>query len=314
MSGRGTPTEIETPNERILNREEAKAHAEHYGKALDALQDMVAYGTHLIIRAYNSSEKGNIAVVVIGSLLTQLVAMLDGVELLVREGHGYPALLQMRAAFEASVYIDWILKADSENRACHYLVGNLRDERIWANRGITGTQEKQSFDTVFHPSPVVATELAKIDAEARSHLAEVDSILGRPAFRAIDASFARKKGNKPYDPGWYEVLGLSSFRRVADDVGRLREYELIYGRGSDAMHAGLAKDHIRFVKGGFKFRHIRNLTDAHDALTFSMAQGIHTYRVILDRYRTGEGLAFGQRYLERWQSSLKSMPHIKYKL
>src|SRR5688572_9611025 len=136
---------VEEPNEFLLRREESRAHAEqHFSAALAALRDMVSYGTHVIMRAYNASAKDYVSMVVVSVLLKQIVSMLDAVEILMREGQSYPALLQVRAAFEASLEIDWILQSDSDNRARHYIVGNVRDEALWANRLIPGTPERAS--------------------------------------------------------------------------------------------------------------------------------------------------------------------------
>ncbi len=55
-------------------------------------------------------------IIVLGTLTRQVVAMLDGLELLLANGAVYVAGLQSRALFEASVYIDWILKDDTERR------------------------------------------------------------------------------------------------------------------------------------------------------------------------------------------------------
>ena len=143
-------------------------------------------------------------------------------------------MLEVRAAFEASLEIDWILQSDSEHRARHYIVGNVRDEALWANRLIPGTPEKVSFDGAV--GPWQRTDPVKAEAAARTQLAAVQKILSKPEFAIIDAAFTATKGSRPFDLMWYQVLGVPSIRQMAKNLGKLREYELIYGRGSDAMH------------------------------------------------------------------------------
>jgi hypothetical protein len=304
----------EEPNKFLLRREEARALSEqHFSAALSTLRDMVGYGTHLVIRAYNSSSKDNESMVVIGVLLKQIVSMLDAVDILMREGHSYPALLQVRAAFEASLEIDWVLESDSENRARHYIVGNLRDEAMWAKRFIGGTPEKASFDAAVgvlkHEDP------AKAEVDARGHLTQVERILSKPEFATIDSAFTQKRGSKQFDPAWYEILGVPSIRSMAKALGRLRDYELIYGRGSDAMHAGLYKDHLHFHRGGFRIRPLRNLSDAHSVFNFAMAIAAHSFQIVLKRYRREEHDqgAFAKRYVERWREAFLSVPQVVYK-
>jgi hypothetical protein len=213
-------------------------------------------------------------------------------------------LLQARAAFEASLYVDWILSTDSDNRAKHYLVANLREERQWAKRAIPGTAEHKDFVARFQSlSPDLPASLSDLETDAKNHLAEVDSLLGRADFKTIDAAFEqrRKTSRKKYDPDWYKVLGKQSIGQIAKEVGRMPEYEIFYSRGSDVTHSGLYKDHVKFVRGGFHFKHIRHLSDSHDLLLFSMGIAIHTFMRIIETYRSGEETAWSKKYTGLWR-------------
>ena len=133
----------ESPHPAILNREEAKGHThEHFAPQLVLLRDLANYGSNLVIRAFASSPKKMADVVLCGVLLKQIVAMLDAVEVLLSAGVAQAAYLPARAAFEASLYMDWILVGDSERKAQCYIVSNFRDERKWASRAINGTPEE----------------------------------------------------------------------------------------------------------------------------------------------------------------------------
>lgn len=243
------------------------------------------------------------------------VSMLDACDILMTEGHSFAALLPVRAAFEASVYIDWISKEDSQNRARHYLVSNLRDERTWAKRSIPGTPERAAFTQAIGMDAFTSPDSGSIEGQGRKQLADIDRLLGDTAFASIDGAFTRKRGTRIHDPEWFKVLGKQSLRQIVEDVNRLREYQMLYTRGSDAMHAGSYKDHISFMKGKrVRLRHIRHLTDGRDALTFAMMQAIHTYRVIVEHYRPGEKDALARRYVERWQTPWKSIPEVTYKI
>jgi hypothetical protein len=303
----------EQPYKVLLNREEAiRGASEIYGPQLAVLVDMVNYGSNLIPRAYYSSAKGITEVVVIGVLLKQVVAMLDAVEVLARQGISYAALLQARAAFEASLYIDWILSTDSDNRAKHYVVANLREERQWAQRAIAGTTEQSDFASRFQSlSPNLPARLAHLDTDAKNNLAEVNSLLGRADFKTIDAAFEQCRKRKKYDPDWYIVLGRQSIRQIAEEVNRVPEYEIFYSRGSDVTHSGLYKDHIKFVRGGFHFKQIRHLSDSHDLLSCSIQMAMHTFMRIIDTYRSGEAPALSKKYIENWRVAYLSMNHVQ---
>jgi hypothetical protein len=308
----------EQPHKGLLNREEAIRHAiQVYGPQLDVLADMVNYGSNLVPRAYHSSAKGAAEAVVIGVLLKQIVAMLDAVEVLVRQGISYAGLLQARAAFEASLYVDWILSADAENRANHYLVANLRGERKWAKRAMPGTPEKKDFDARFQPlGSNLSVTSPDIETDAKNHLAEVDRLLGQPHFNRIDVAFEqhRRASRRKHEPTWHALLGKQSIRQIAEEVGRAPEYEIFYSRGSDVTHAGLYKDHIKFVRGGFRLKPIRHLSDSHGLLLSVMGLAIRTFRRVIHTYRSGEAPAFCKKYAEDWRHAFVSVQRVQYNI
>src|ERR1700761_5313965 len=101
----------------------------HYGPQLELLTQMVNYGSNLIPRAFASSSKGLADVIVCYGLLKQFVCMLDAMDILLRAGSVHASFVPGRAAFEASVYLQWMLVSDLQKKATHYYVGNLRSEK-----------------------------------------------------------------------------------------------------------------------------------------------------------------------------------------
>ena len=94
----------ETEFKPILDRHKHEGDAKQYfSKHIDLLVDLANYGSNLIPRVYDSSNKKLEDIVVIGVLLKQVVSMIDAVEILVSNGAVGPANLQARAAFESSL-------------------------------------------------------------------------------------------------------------------------------------------------------------------------------------------------------------------
>lgn len=304
----------ETPHPAILNREEPRAIAkQHFGRQTALLQDLADYGSNLIVRAFESSQKGMAEIVVCGVLLKQMVAMIDASEVLLSAGCGHASFLPARTAFEASLYIDWILKADSERRAIRYIVGNYRDERLWARRAIPGTIEEKATSRIAAMLGLdFQAERPTLATDARNHLAEVNRILAQSDLKTIDKEFTTARGNRKRDPEWYELDGLKSIRQVAENVGRLPEYEFFYAKGSQVTHTGSYKDHIRFRSGQVHLLPIRHLADVNMLLNFIVTVAISTFKKILERYRPGESGAFAKKYLEDWRDPFKNVTSVKY--
>jgi hypothetical protein len=305
----------EKPLAKLLDREKAAAEvAQHFQEHLDALTDMVNYGTNLIIRAYSSSEKRSLDVVVLGVLLKQMVAMLDAADVLLRAGIVHATFLPARAALEASLYIDWILLSNSDHKAACYLVASLRHERMWALRGMKGSPEAKAMDAVMAELGIDIHEIhPDLEEGASKHLDEVNRNLAQSDLKPIDELFdqIRKKRGRDFDPEWYAPAGAKSLRQMAKELGRLPQYEFNYSKGSHVTHSALYKDHVRFKKQQVRFRAIRSLRDIDELLNTTMPVFFGTYLNIVKHYRAGEAQAFARHYVEHWRGPFLGVKQVK---
>lgn len=304
----------ESAHPAILNQTEPEALAkEHLAPQLDLLSDLAAYGSNLVIRAFDSSPKQMAEVIVCGVLLKQVVAMVDATQVLLSAGCCHVAFLPARSAWEASLYLDWILSGDSERRASCYLVSNYRDERVWAARVTPGTAEEAAFSQVSKSIGLdMPVNRPTIAAEAATHLLEVNRILAQPALQAIDVEFQQARGRRKRDPEWYELDGMKSIRDIAKAQDRLAEYEAFYSKGSQVTHTGTYKDHIRFADGQVRFKPIRHLADANLLLNFIGSVALNTYKRVLTRYRPGEVAALTKKYVEDWREPFLNAKVLNY--
>lgn len=304
----------EKPLASILDREEARKHAsEHFSEQIALLRDLTDYGSNLVLRAFTSSNKDLADVVVCGVLMKQIVAMLDAVETLIESGMVYAAFLPARAAFEASIYLEWILFSDSDRKAKCYIVSNFRDERLWALRTTKGTPEEAVFEAIAKTVGLdIHARRPTLAGDAKKHLDEVNRILAQPDFQPIDQEFDQRRGKRKVDLEWYELVGAKSIRQVAEAVGRLAEYEFFYAKGSQITHSASYKDHIRFTKKQVQFKPIRHLDGIDMLLNFVVGVAIRSFQNTLRFYRPGELPAFSRKYVEDWRKPFLTVNGVKY--
>lgn len=299
----------------ILDRTEAeKLIEQHFSHQAALIEELANYGSNLFIRAFNTGEKGLGDAVVCGVLLKQIVAMLDATAVLFRAGNIYAANLPARAGFEASLYLEWMLAADIEKKARYYYVANLRAERHWASRAVQGTPEHEDFSKSLAQLNVDLNALRPtLQADARSHLGEVNRILGQPEFANIDQEFTKQRGRRKSDPEWYTLLGVKSIRQIAEQLHRLLEYDLFYARGSTITHAGAYKDHLRFSTGQLHFKQIRSLDGIAALLNFIVALAMRSYQWVLTYYRNEELPRFWAQYLNEWREPFVNVKDVNYR-
>jgi len=234
---------------------------------------------------------------------------------LISKGAVSTSHLQARAAFEASIYIDWILQGDSGKKAKYYYVANLRNQRLWALRFKTGTPEEQIFSEAFKDIEKYIQQDDRGDLEkiAEGEINKIDSLLSKPGWMEISNEFEKVKNKKTgAERDWYKLLGVTSVRQLAKKVGRLGEYDLFYTRSSEVMHGTSYTNHIQFRKGAITFEPIRQLRDIDLVLRFISLTTISTYVSILRHYRHGELSHFRHKYLQDWQQLFLNLPSVSY--
>ena len=301
----------------IIDREKHKIEARQtFSEQIEVIVDLVNYGSNLIVRAYDSSKKQLEDVIVLGVLLKHIVSMADSIEILASHGATQAAYLQVRSAFEASLYIDWILKSESEKKAKYYYVSNLRNIRLWTLRYLKGTQENIYFSEVIadlkkYTEPSVINK--EDEEEAKHQVKEINRILSQEGYREINNEFERRRIKRTgADAYWYKPLGIESIMKLAEAVGRLSEYVLYYSRGSELAHTTSYRDHIKFGKGRITFEPVRHLEDMHTLLQSTIGVSLHSYSSIIKHYRYGERKSFSKKYTADWQRAFLNIPSVSY--
>lgn len=307
---------MENPYEELLDRESYKIDLhENFSEIIATIQDIVNYGTNLIIRCFGTGKRDISDAIILGVLLRQAVSMLDALEVLISNGSVYPANLQCRALFEVALYLEWVLEKNSAERAKFFYVSNIRKKRIWALRTQSGTPENSALEKIMAPIGGVSETTKKIETESKKQLQAIDKLLQNPEFASINQSIDNFKAKRKikYEPSWYSPLGVENVRQLAISLNRLHEYELIYSSSSEVMHSSKQDEHIKFGGDYMSFQPIRSLSGISEILNFSVSTILRIYIQILEKYRQGEMKAFGKKYVENWQQPFLSIKSVEYK-
>jgi hypothetical protein len=296
----------------LLNRDETIANVkEHLSPWLDLLRDLSNYGSNLIPRCFSSSARGLKDAVVLGTLLRQIVTMLDGVEVLLSNGAPYTAQLQLRALLEASIYIEWILESDGDKKAAYYYVRNLRRKRMWASRTQPGSAESDEFIAMMVKDVGLRID-ARVREVSKQQLQEIDRVLSQPSFAQINKDFDKHRKRTKYDPAWYVPLGQRSLGSIARSVGKASLYTIVYSGASEVMHSSSYEHHMKIGKGELTFQPIRSIEGFESVFRFAVAIVLSTFRRVLEEYRDGELPLFGRKYVEKWQQEFINFPKFKF--
>ena len=296
-------------NKAILDRVQVEDYVrKHFPDVLTVLADVVDYGTHLIPRAFKSSGRKLEDAIVIGVLLKQVVTMADAFHALISIGEVHAAYLHARSAFEASLYIDYILKDSAETKARHFYISGLRRQRLWALRLTPGTAERDGYRHVIEYLNLDSR--ADLHSKAAQELDTINRVLSQPEFIDINTEFEKHLNpTRPnYDPSWYQPLGVRSVRQIAEDVQRLHEYDTFYSQTSEVIHSSSYRDHINFSSGQQMWIHpIRDLENFTVLVGTTVPLFLRTYRSVLSHYRNEELDNFSRKFVSDWRNIINSL-------
>lgn len=281
---------------------------------LEVLSDIRSYGSHLLPRCLDSSQRNVVDLTILGALFRQYLVFLDSTYELLRNGAVHASWHQLRGLFESRLSIHWILSADTDARALQFYVADLRQQRRDSLSLISGTPENQDQAAAQSHFNISSADLASDEAaRLQAKVQKIDSILANPKFAAINVEFDRIQGNRPFDKWWFQPFsGLTSLAALAKDAGLEAEYKLLYSPMSRVSHASLFSGQMEFSGAEFSVKPIRSLIHFGDVLTLTYSYSIDVFRKLLVRYRSGEEESFSRRYSEKWQPLVMNPPTVSY--
>ena len=232
--------------------------------------------------------------------------MLDAVELLMSNGAVQQAHIAMRALFEAAIYLEWVLKSDSENKVRYYYFQNLKRQRLWALRTVPGTAESKEFATARAGRTVPISD--EVLEGAKKRLVEINAQLAKPEYTKIEAEFKALKRRGP----WYLPLGPKNLRQLSREVGKEEYYLVFYALGSEVMHSANYEQHVKFQGDKVTFEPIRYMQGFGEVLNVSIGMALEAFRATLTEYGPSELANFSKKYMEKWRGTFMNFPKITY--
>jgi len=288
-------------NKGILDREYSVDIVRHFKDDIDLLNEVLDYGSHLLPKAYASSPRDIKALCIIPMQLRQVLVHLDGIAVLASAGNCFSAGLQVRSLLEIAHTMEWLLAADTEAKVHHLYVANLRKRRQWQSIAISGTPEATRHADAASRIPLTPEQLKEFNYEIQ----RINEILAMPAFSGIDAKFQSHYAKRNFDKPWYEIYGSPSdkmsIRKIADAIGRLKEYNYIYSSYSAIAHGGDIFKNVTFGDNIY-INPVRDPQDVPKVRVSAASLAFCVYRMVLEQYLPTEMIEYNTKYSSEWRA------------
>jgi hypothetical protein len=228
----------------LLDRQEAIRNAEPLVQAVcPLLREVINHASWAFRRCDAASdahgpENEDLAAFV---LYRHLIELTDGIEVLFSASCVNAAVPTVRAAFEGSLSLDFILREDYTQRSLAWTCAYLHNRIDVHERLDAKTKAGEQFAATF-AKEMGGTGLSVYDADAS--VAALRSVLARNQFRDLDAEYLKLRKQLNRAPDWFRLVGVKSRRALARAVGRESEYLSFYSEWSGFSHAADAASYI----------------------------------------------------------------------
>lgn len=306
----------ETDFPTILDRIEPKELVENnFNDHMELLKELSNYGSRLIIRGFSVSERKQSDIIIVAVLFKQFVSMIDAIQILLKEGNVYAANLPLRTLYENQLYLQWILKEETEKRASQYYVWHLRRKLKINLTSIDGTVENDELKRKLSDSPLerILDGIISIQPEIIKQNDEINKILSSEKYCEINGEFDRLKGTRRNDVPWYQPWGPNSISDLAERLGQGGEYVIFYSNLSNITHSHSIDQMIKYKDDMVIFENIRNLESIDTVISITSSFCYRAFRLILEKYTPSELENFSRKYVEEWRERSLNIPKVEYK-
>ena len=280
------PTE---PLRTILYRDLSKAEARSdIELASPVLKELVNFASNALVRSATSGKGEENEDLALLSLYRHIMEMTDGVEVLVSESSVTPSVPLVRSSFEALISMEYIVEDDAlyAARSLAWLIDHVHQRFDLYELLDPSTPRGQEFQRALSQDKTIQTIPVLAQPGVSQAMANLQCLLAKPQFAAIEKEFAQLKGQKV----WHRLYGgPGNIRELAHHVRRGAQYDFLYRDWSRVTHGHDFTPFLaRTPDGHGAIRGIRDPSDLRNVANFAATFMLGATRVLIGKFRPGE--------------------------
>lgn len=226
-------------------------------------------------------------------LYRHTMELIDGIEMLLRSSCVDASVPVLRAAFEASLSLDYIMRADYTRRSLAWTCGYTHS-RIKSHQKLDPTTPS-GLDFAAARAKEMSTGAPPFKGfDSAPHVAAMERVLSTPNMQPVEAEYQRVRSlRKGRHPHWFQLFdGPADRRALAGAVERGWEYLTLYGEWSGFSHAADASPYLRSADaGGAAFLAVRAPHEMAQRASLAASIMLRSTRLLIDHFRKGEDLS-----------------------
>jgi hypothetical protein len=222
------------------------------------------------------------------ALYQHVIEMSDGIEMLLRQSCCQAAIPPLRSSYEALLGLEYIMASDYHSRSLAWLCGFAHQKLSFYKSVDPSTAHGIAFWQQ-HLGKLLSNQA--IPKEIATNIQHLEGLLAEPHLAPIEAEWQRllTAKQKVY---WYRLFGgPSSIRGLAERLGQVQTYDVLYRRWSRVSHAQELPHIGRTSQGNAVFRALRNPETMREIADLAITFQVKATRLMLAHFRHGEDLS-----------------------
>jgi hypothetical protein len=274
---------IEPINEIIPLKIDSPQIEENLHRLSLLLEEVRDFGSIIIAEIFKDDKGINEYVrSVISCFLRDIVEDIDAISVLINKSISDPCFLHLRRIFENCIYLKFILKEKSKERAMAYRVNNLLNKRKQAEREDPSTNAWKRLKEEMEKDELLS-KISIPTIDRKSEMARIDGILQKQKYLYIKNEFDRLKKRGESRVHWYSLFGgKNNLAQLSESIGCSGIYNY-YRYYSQFAHNETALDNLDSTgpeEAGLI--QIRNPEHAQDIIQTALHFALYFFRIVLE--------------------------------
>lgn len=270
------------------------------GHWAEGVQECVRFGTHVAKWCMDKpiwKDERSLPVIL---SFRHALELLDAISVLIRHGLADPCKTLLRCLFETCMYIEYILKDRTGQRAMSFLVCHTKHKKRSYLQMMPGSPERKEFMAILKKDSIdIHINNVVIDGIPQ-RIQNLEQLLAKPEYREVSEEYERVRRDAGGTPNWLCLFkGPKNIKQLADRLGHSGRYEILYRSGSRATHSlDLIDGNIsRGPNGLVNFVQIRNPEFAQSATSLGISFALSLFQTMVTFHKPDYNVKVGEWYV-----------------
>ena len=233
------------------------------------IEETVNFGSHVFNWCF-SVAKGREENIPIFLSFRHIFELIDSISLLVRESCIEPCKMLLRAIFESTLSIEYILEENTKERGMDFMISYYHDELKFYRRWDPDDPMCLEFRKKTKTDKVLKDWSMQEFPNVKEEIQKRIKILELPNNRESEKEYQRTKKRLGRVSNWFSLHnGPGNIEKLAEHLNRPGFYQMLYRHWSPAVHGtDIIREKVSLDKSGRVYVHQLRLPTNAQAITF----------------------------------------------